>query len=189
MKNKIKFLFVILSLTLGFLFCFSLFSLSVSADEVAPETQEPKIEETTPQAQEEEENEEEIEVDKNTANFFLNQLKNLKWEEAEAIIGWIIAYLVANFGVLAGCLITIVLNKYKEFKTTKAFQEAYAKLSLENQQKIEAKEKEYKETLESLKAEILEQNQLNQQKLVELSNDQTKEIAKACASITADLTK
>ena len=186
MKNKIKFLFVTLSLTLGFLFCFSLFSLSVSADGVAPETQEPKIEETTPQTQEEEE---EIEVDTNTANFFLNQLKNLKWEEAEAIIGWIIAYLVANFGVLAGCLITIVLNKYKEFKTTKAFQEAYAKLSLENQQRIEAKEKEYKETLESLKAEILEQNQLNQQKLVELSNDQTKEIAKACANITADLTK
>ena len=43
--------------------------------------------------------------------------------------------------------------------------------------------------MERLEARILEAQKESQQKLVELSNDQTKEIAKACASITADLTK
>ena len=189
MKNKIKFLFVTLSLTLGFLFCFSLFSLSVSADEVAPETQEPKVEETTPQTEVEEEDEEEIEVDKNTANFFLYHLKDLKWDEFEAIIGWIIAYLAADFLAILGCVFYIARNKYKEFKTSKAYQEAFAKLSLENQHKIEEREKAHQEAMERLEARILEAQKESQQKLVELSNDQTKEIAKACASITADLTK
>ena len=169
MKNKMKFLFGFLALALGFLFCFCL-SVSVSAEEV-------------------EETVEIVETDEEALKSFLYHLKNLKWDEFEAIIGWVIAYLVANFAAILGCIVTIVLNKHKEYKTSKAYQEAFAKLSLENQQKIEEREKAYQETLESLKAEILEIQKENQQKLVDLSNDQTKEIAKACASITADLSK
>ena len=169
MKNKMKFLFGFLALALGFLFCFCL-SVSVSAEEV-------------------EETVEIVETDEEALKTFLYHLKNLKWDEFEAIIGWVIAYLVANFTAILACIITIVLNKHKEYKTSKAYQEAFAKLSLENQQKIEEREKAYQETLESLKAEILEIQKENQQKLVDLSNDQTEEIAKACASITADLSK
>jgi hypothetical protein len=169
MKNKMKFLFGFLALALGFLFCFCL-SISVSAEEV-------------------EETVEIVETDEEALKSFLYHLKDLKWDEFEAIIGWVIAYLVANFAAILGCIITIVLNKHKEYKTSKAYQEAFAKLSLENQQKIEEREKQYIQTLESLKAEILENQKENQQKLVDLSNDQTKEIAKACASITADLSK
>ncbi len=169
MKNKMKFLFGFLALALGFLFCFCL-SISVSAEEV-------------------EETVEIVETDEEAVKFFLYHLKNLKWDEFEAIIGWIIAYLAANFLAILGCVFYIARNKYKEYKTSKAYQEAFAKLSLENQQKIEEREKAHQEAMERLEARILEAQKENQQKLVDLSNDQTKEIAKACASITADLSK
>ncbi len=178
MKNRIKFIIATLTLALGFFFCISM--VSVSADEGGTTT--PTTEETTDEAVTQEETEAVVDL-------FIEHLKNLKWEDAEAIFGWVIAYLVANFGVIALFVIKMILEKLKETKNSDAYKQALAKLSVEHQQKVEELTTNFNNTLETLKAEIEAQNKASQEELEKLTNDQTKEIAKACASISENLNK
>lgn len=177
MTKKFKFLFGTLVLALGFFFCCSM--VSVSADEVAPETQEPKVEETTPEETQAQEDEETDKVDS-----FLSHLKDLKWEEAEAIIGWVVAYLVANFGVIAFCVIKLILNKLNETKQSKAFQDALAKLSIEHQEKVN-------EFMNKLDEKLLAVNEADKKFIEEqkatiekLTNDSTVQIANELKQVT-----
>ena len=177
MTKRIKFLFVTLVLSLGFLFCFRFTSLSVNADEGVEDTT-PQTEQVETQEQEEQTPEEAI------ADSFLAHLKDFKWDEAEAVIGWIIAYLVANFGVIAGLAITLILKKTSQVKDSKAFKDALAKMTLENQEETQKLIKEFEDKLNKVYDEnqmlILEQ----QEKLEKLTNDQTKQIASELTKVT-----
>lgn len=183
MTKRIKFLLGFIALSLGFLFCFS-FTVSVSANDGTETTTDETTETTSETTDELTQEETEAVVD-----LFLDHLQNLKWEEAEAVFGWLIGYLIANFGVIALFVIKMILEKLKETKSTDAYNKALAKLSVEHQQKMEELTTNFTNTLETLKADFEEQNKETQARLEALSNDNTKEIAKACASITENLNK
>ena len=117
-------------------------------------------------------------------NSFLSHLKDLKWDEAEAIIGWIIAYLVANFGVVLSFAITLILKKVNETKQSKAFQEALAKVSLENQEKINALITEFENKLNSINADNQAFIEEQKTKLEALTNDKTIAIATELSKVT-----
>lgn len=189
MTKKIKLFVVTLMLTLGFFFCFCFAVLSVSADE-GVDTQPTTTQEEQPKEDKEEATtDDETEKVNQVVDLFLNHLKDLKWDEAEAIIGWVIAYLAANWFVIIGFGISLVYKHTKEVKQSKAFQEAIAKLELENQKKIETLIEEFENKLK----EAQEQNNANVEyfkKQLELKQDEnTKQIALALNGITENLNK
>ena len=182
MMKKIKFILGAMVLALGFFFCFCL--VSVSAEEGTETAEEPKVEETTTETQEQDE---EVVIDDAVVNLFLNHLKDLKWEEAEAIFGWIIAYLALNYTTILGFVIALVLKKLQAEKNSKAFQEALAKLSLENQEKANKLIEDFENQLLELKTSIEEQNKKYQDELDARASDQTKDIAEALKGISENL--
>ena len=184
MTKKIKFLFGTLVLSLGFLFCFCFASLSVNADEVDNTTEEPKVEETQPEVQEETTEETETEFD---VNSFLAHLKDLKWEEAEQIIGWIIAYLVVKFGTDAGVGIGLLIIYLKKTKESTWYKNAVVKQNADANKKIEEKLDFYIELLEELKKQNAETLDQYKAKLEELTNDKTKEIEADIETVKAEL--
>lgn len=187
MTKKIKFIVATLMLTLGFFFCFCFAVLSVSADE-GVDTQEPTTQEEQPKEEKEETTTDDEQVNQ-VVDLFMNHIKDLKWEEAEALIGWVIAYLVANFGVIVGFAITLILKHIAQTKDSKAFKEAIAKLELENQEKTLKLIEEFENKLK----EAQEQNNANVEyfkKQLELKQDEnTKQIALALNGITENLNK
>ena len=168
MIKRLKFMFGTLVLALGFLFCFCFAFVSVNADGGTDETT-PATPETT-EVVEVEETDEEVDS-------FVDHLKDLKWDEAEAIIGWIITYLVANFGIIAFCVIKLVLNKLNETKQSKAFQDALAKLSLEHQEEVKKMIAEFEAQLETVNVDSKAFIEEQKAKIQELQSDSTKAIA------------
>ena len=166
MTKRIKFIIATLVMALGFFFCISM--VSVSADEGTGET---------PTTTETPETTEVVEVEDEEVDSFLNHLKDLKWDEAEAIVGWIITYLVANFGIIAFCIIKLVLNKLNETKQSKAFQDALAKLSLEHQEEVKKMIAEFETQLEAVNENSQAFIEEQKAKIQELQSDSTKAIA------------
>ena len=192
MNKKIKLFIVTIVIAIGFLFTAS-FTLSAHAEELpnTDETPTTEVEATD----EEEENKEET-TTKETAkseqevvDFFLAHLKQLKWSDAEAIIGWVIAYFVANLSVIVACFVKILLDKLKETKQSKAFQEAFAKLSLENQEKINALIADFESKLEAVNSENKELLAEYKENLDKLQNDKTKTIAEELSKVNDLLLK
>lgn len=162
--KKFKLLIASLALALGFLFCINIVSIGVKAEETEeiPDTIEVV---------------EEAETSEDEADIFVDRLKDLKWDEAEAIIGWIIAYLVANAGIIISLSISLILKKTNEIKTSKAFKDALAKLTLEKQEETNRLIANFEEKLQNIYNEnqkIIEEYNV---KLQELSSDQTTEIS------------
>ena len=71
----------------------------------------------------------------------------------------------------------MVLKKLQAEKNSKAFQEALAKLSLENQEKANKLISDFENQLLELKTSIEEQNKKYQDELDARASDQTKDIA------------
>lgn len=157
MIKKIKFVLGFLVIALGFFFCFCMVSVNAAED---------------------------VETTTETADLFLNHLKDLKWNEAEAIIGWLIAYIIANAGIIALFVIKFILGKLREYKNSDAHNKTLEKLDAEHKAEIEAKEKRYEEKLETLLQLVEENNKANQAKLEELTNDSTRAIAQDLAKVT-----
>ena len=165
MIKRLKFIAATLVLALGFLFCFCFAFVSVNADEVEDTTT------TQPETTEV------VETEDDGVDSFVDHLKDLKWDEAEAIIGWIITYLVANFGIIAFCVIKLVLNKLNETKQSKAFQDALAKLSLEHQEEVKKMIAEFEAQLETVNVDSKAFIEEQKAKIQELQSDSTKAIA------------
>ena len=170
MIKRLKFIAATLVLALGFLFCFCFAFVSVNADEVEDTTT------TQPETTEIVEVEE-TETEDDGVDSFVEHLKDLKWDEAEAIVGWIITYLVANFGIIAFCVIKLVLNKLNETKQSKAFQDALAKLSLEHQEEVKKMIAEFEAQLEAVNTDSKAFIEEQKAKIQELQSDSTKAIA------------
>lgn len=181
MTKKIKFILGTLVLALGFLFCF-MFTLSVNSHAE-------DLEDTTPKQEEVETQKEEKEETDVVVDLFLEHLKDFKWNEAEALFGWIIAYLVANFGVILGFVVTLVLKRLNEAKNSKAFQEALAKVSLENQEKIQNLITEFENQLKEINTENKAFIEEQKAKIEALSNDNTKAVAEELKEVTSLLNK
>ena len=118
-----------------------------------------------------------VETEDDDVDSFVDHLKDLKWDEAEAIVGWIITYLVANFGIIAFCVIKLVLNKLNETKQSKAFQDALAKLSLEHQEEVKKMIAEFEAQLEAVNTDSKAFIEEQKAKIQELQSDSTKAIA------------
>lgn len=179
MTKRIKFILGTLVLALGFLFCI-MFTLSVNSHAEDLEDATPKTEEVETQEQEETD----VVVD-----LFLEHLKDFKWDEAEALFGWIIAYLVANFGVILGFVVTLVLKRLNEAKNSKAFQEALAKVSLENQERIQNLITDFENQLKEINTENKAFIEEQKAKIEALSNDNTKAVAEELKEVTSLLNK
>lgn len=193
MNKKIKLFIVTIAIAIGFFFTAS-FILSAHAEELPANTDETST--TEIETSEEEKEKEETATTKETAkseqevvDFFLTHLKQLKWSDAEAIIGWVIAYLVANLSVIVACFVKILLDKLKETKQSKAFQEAFAKLSLENQEKINALITDFEAKLEAVNSENKELLAEYKENLNRLENDKTKTIAEELSKVNDLLLK
>lgn len=117
-------------------------------------------------------------------NSFLSHLKDFKWQDFEAVIGWVIAYLAANFFVILGFGISLVLKKVNEGKQSKAFQEAFAKLSLENQEKLTKLINDFETKLNNINADNQAFIESQKAEMKRLTNDNTKEIARDLAKIS-----
>lgn len=117
-------------------------------------------------------------------NSFLSHLKDFKWQDFEAVIGWVIAYLAANFFVILGFGISLVLKKVNETKQSKAFQEAFAKLSLENQEKLTKLINDFETKLNNINADNQAFIESQKAEMKRLTNDTTKEIAHDLAKIS-----
>ena len=178
MIKRFKYILGTLVLALGFFFCFCMVSVNSHADE---------LEDTTPK-QEEVETQEQEETDA-VVDLFLEHLKDFKWNEAEALFGWIIAYLVANFGVILGFVVTLVLKRLNEAKNSKAFQEALAKVSLENQERIQNLITEFENQLKEINTENKAFIEEQKAKIEALSNDNTKAVAEELKEVTSLLNK
>lgn len=120
-------------------------------------------------------------------NSFLSHLKDFKWQDFEAVIGWVIAYLAANFFVILGFGISLVLKKVNEGKQSKAFQEAFAKLSLENQEKLTKLINDFETKLNNINADNQAFIESQKAEMKRLTNDNTKEIARDLAKISDSL--
>jgi uncharacterized membrane protein YraQ (UPF0718 family) len=192
MNKKIKLFIVTIVIAIGFLFTAS-FTLSAHAEEL-PNTDEAPTTEVEATDEEEEKKEETTtkeaaKSEQEVVDFFLAHLKQLKWSDAEAIIGWVIAYFVANLSVIVACFVKILLDKLKETKQSKAFQEAFAKLSLENQEKINALITDFESKLEAVNAENKELLAEYKENLDKLQNDKTKTIAEELSKVNDLLLK
>lgn len=128
--------------------------------------------------------EENVETQTIDPNSFLSHLKDFKWEDFEAVIGWVVAYLVANFGIIAFCVIKLILNKLNETKQSKVFQDALAKLSIEHQEKVN-------EFMNKLDEKLLAVNEADKKFIEEqkatiekLTNDSTVQIANELKQVT-----
>ena len=195
MNKKIKLFIVTIAIAIGFLFTAS-FTLSAHAEELPNTDETPTTEvEATDEEEKGEEKKEEA-TTKETAkseqevvDFFLTHLKQLKWSDAEAIIGWVIAYFVTNLSVIVACFVKILLDKLKETKQSKAFQEAFAKLSLENQEKINKLIADFESKLEAVNSENKELLAEYKENLDKLQNDKTKTIAEELSKVNDLLLK
>lgn len=187
MKKRIKLLFVTMALALGFFFTIGMVSLKVHAEELpANDTTE------TEEEPEDSADDEKIEVPNadaaiTPATTFLERFKFFKWSDFEAVIGWIITYLAVNYATILAFVVTLLIKKTASVKQSKKFQDALAKLTLEQQEEIKSLVTNYENKLEEL------QNNLNdfikttqeevksyQEKLEELQADST-------VAITTDL--
>ena len=179
MTKKIKLFVVTLMLTLGFFFCFCFTVLSVSADEGV---------DTQPTTQEEQPKEDEATTDDEQVNqvvdLFLNHLKDLKWDEFEAIIGWFIAYLVAQFGIVGLFAILFIKNKIKEYRSSDTHNKVVEKLDADHKKELEAKEQAFEDKLDAMYVMIDDNNKKNQARIEELTNEKTKEIATELSKVT-----
>lgn len=128
--------------------------------------------------------EETVETQTIDPNSFLSHLKDFKWQDFEAVIGWVIAYLAANFFVILGFGISLVLKKVNEVKQSKAFQEAFAKLSLENQEKLTKLINDFETKLNNINADNQAFIESQKAEMKRLTNDNTKEIARDLAKIS-----
>ena len=191
-NKKIKLFIVTIVIAIGFLFTAS-FTLSAHAEEL-PNTDEAPTTEVEATDEEEEKKEETAtkeaaKSEQEVVDFFLAHLKQLKWSDAEAIIGWVIAYFVANLSVIVACFVKILLDKLKETKQSKAFQKAFAKLSLENQEKINKLIADFESKLEAVNAENKELLAEYKENLDKLQNDKTKTIAEELSKVNDLLLK
>ncbi len=187
MKKRIKLLFVTMALALGFFFTIGMVSLKVHAEELPAEN-------TTETEEEPEESvdDEKIEVPNadaeiTTATTFLERFKLFKWSDFEAVVGWIIAYLAVNYATILAFVVTLIIKKTASVKQSKKFQDALAKLTLEQQEEIKSMVTNYENKLEELQNNLNDFIKTNQEvvksyqeKLEELQADST-------VAITTDL--
>lgn len=186
LRNKIIIFFGFLGLALGFLFCFN--ALSVSA-EVVENTTEPETTEVTTDNNTGSTEQADAKTDAEVVDFFIDRIKSLKWEDAQAIIGWVITYLVLNFGVILGFAVTFIIKKTKEVQATDVYQKALAKLSAEQQAKVENLINNFTTELADFKKDIDERNTEYQNRLEEAKNEETKEISQALGNILNSINK
>jgi len=123
------------------------------------------------------------------SNSFLSHLKDLKWDEAETIFGWVIAYLLANFGTIVGLVITIILKKLNETKNSKVFQEALAKMSVEAQNNTAKTLENINDNLKNISTENKAFIEEQKAKLEALQSDSTRTIANELSKVTDMLHK
>ncbi len=121
------------------------------------------------------------------ATTFLERFKFFKWSDFEAVIGWVITYLAVNYATILAFVVTLVIKKTASVKQSKKFQDALAKLTLEQQEEIKSLVTNYENKLEELQNNLNDFIKTNQEvvksyqeKLEELQADST-------VAITTDL--
>ena len=183
-KIKLVAFFGIMALALGFLFCFN--ALSVNAEELPQDEQQ---EETEPEAEETNPEETTDKATEEVVDLFINRLKNLSWQDAEAIIGWVVTYLIVNFGVILSFAIAFIIKKSKEIQISETFQKAVAKLNAEQQAKVQELIADFNAKLVDLKADIDKVNEEHKEELKQAKNEETKEISQALGNILNSINK
>lgn len=121
-------------------------------------------------------------------NSFLSHLKDLKWDEFQTIVGWIIAYLVANLGIIALFVVKIIKDKYNDFRKSNIHNTVMEQLDADHKKEIENKEQAFNDKLDALYVMIDDNNKEQKAKIEALSNDKTAEIEKELANITKSYT-
>lgn len=135
---------------------------------------------------------EEIEVVE--PNSFLSHLKDLKWDEAEAIFTFIGSYLGIDFILKVIMSVIIIVFKLRKDEQLKISKEALVMAEVEHKQNEEelkkqhnAELKELTSVMQNLKNEVKEFMNGQTEKIVSLTTDTTKEIANDLAKISDSL--
>ncbi len=127
-------------------------------------------------------------------NSFLNHLKDLKWDEAEAIFTFIGSYLGIDFILKVVMSVIVIVFKLRKDEQLKISKEALAMAEVEHKQNVEelkkqhnAELKELTGVMQNLKNEVKEFMDGQTEKIVSLTTDTTKEIANDLSKISESL--
>lgn len=115
---------------------------------------------------------------------FLSHLKDLKWEEAEEIIGWILGYVSIDFLLKVISAIIIIIYRLKNDDKIKILKEAAIQAEIEHQHKMEELTTKYNKEVTSIKEDVKTFIQEQKDAYTSLANDQTKAITTELQSVT-----
>lgn len=127
-------------------------------------------------------------------NSFLSHLKDLKWDEAEAIFTFIGSYLGIDFILKVIMSVIVIVFKLRKDEQLKISKEALAMAEVEHKQNEEELKKQHNDELkeltvviQNLKNEVKEFMNGQTEKIVSLTTDTTKEIANNLSKLSESL--